>query len=128
MRWEPPLEGQNGIITGYKIRYKRRGGSPQTITTESNQRFYVLSNLDKHVAYLVRISALNVNGTGPWTEWMTIETYENDLDESVVPSEPIILKSELRIIITFFKVVTFHFFKLRISWASLQLETLFSFL
>ncbi|XP_011874494.1 PREDICTED: neogenin [Vollenhovia emeryi] len=96
IRWEPPLEGQNGIITGYRIRYRRyphdsRSGdrrSPISVTTEGNQRLYVLSGLEKHVVYQVRICAFNVNGTGPWTEWTKIETYENDLDETKVPNAP----------------------------------------
>ncbi|XP_071651222.1 neogenin isoform X6 [Temnothorax longispinosus] len=96
VRWEPPLEGQNGIITGYRIRYRRyphdpRSGdrrSPITVTTEGNQRLYVLNGLEKHVVYQVRICAFNVNGTGPWTEWTKIETYENDLDETKVPNAP----------------------------------------
>ncbi|XP_014597754.1 PREDICTED: neogenin-like isoform X2 [Polistes canadensis] len=90
VRWEPPLDGQNGIITGYKIRYRRhdRRFSPNSVTTEGNQRLYVITGLEKHVIYQVRICALNVNGTGPWTEWMTIETYENDLDETNVPGAP----------------------------------------
>ncbi|XP_072749484.1 neogenin isoform X4 [Anoplolepis gracilipes] len=96
VRWEPPLEGQNGIITGYKIRYRRyphdsRSGDrrpPITVTTEGNQRLYVLNGLEKHVVYQVRICAFNVNGTGPWTEWTKIETYENDLDETKVPNAP----------------------------------------
>ncbi|XP_012064282.1 PREDICTED: neogenin [Atta cephalotes] len=96
IRWEPPLEGQNGIITGYRIRYRRyphdsRSGdrrSPITVTTEGNQRLYVLTGLEKHVVYQVRICAFNVNGTGPWTEWTKIETYENDLDETKVPNAP----------------------------------------
>ncbi|XP_036150274.1 neogenin isoform X4 [Monomorium pharaonis] len=100
IRWEPPLEGQNGIITGYRIRYRRyphdpRSGdrrSPITVTTEGNQRLYVLNGLEKHVVYQVRICAFNVNGTGPWTEWMKIETYENDLDETKVPNIPSNLK------------------------------------
>ncbi|KMQ98305.1 neogenin isoform x7 [Lasius niger] len=96
VRWEPPLEGQNGIITGYRIRYRRyphdsRSGDrrpPITVTTEGNQRLYVLNGLEKHVVYQVRICAFNVNGTGPWTEWTKIETYENDLDETKVPNAP----------------------------------------
>ncbi|KAK2579403.1 hypothetical protein KPH14_003264 [Odynerus spinipes] len=90
IRWEPPLDGQNGIITGYKIRYRRhdRRFSPNTVTTQGNQRLYVLTGLEKHVVYQVRMCAFNVNGTGPWTEWMTIETYENDLDETNVPGAP----------------------------------------
>ncbi|XP_035727306.1 neogenin-like isoform X5 [Vespa mandarinia] len=90
VRWEPPLDGQNGIITGYKIRYRRhdRRFSPNSVTTEGNQRLYVITGLEKHVIYQVRMCALNVNGTGPWTEWMTIETYENDLDETNVPGAP----------------------------------------
>lgn len=31
---------------------------------------------------------MTVNGTGPFSEWMNVETYENDLDESQVPGEP----------------------------------------
>lgn len=31
---------------------------------------------------------MNVNGTGPPTEWYEVETYENDLDESKVPESP----------------------------------------
>ncbi|XP_057322017.1 netrin receptor unc-40 isoform X2 [Microplitis mediator] len=96
VRWEPPLEGQNGIITGYKIRYRRqdRRYHSNTITTEGNKRLHVISGLEKHGVYHVRICALNVNGTGPWTEWMAIETYENDLDESTVPSAPTNLRTK----------------------------------
>lgn len=99
VRWEPPLEGRNGIVTGYKIRYRHqdrrqdRRFPSNTMTTEGNQRLYVLTGLEKHGIYHVRICALNVNGTGPWTEWMPVETYENDLDESAVPSSPTILRT-----------------------------------
>ncbi|XP_012220960.1 neogenin isoform X2 [Linepithema humile] len=95
IRWEPPLKGQNGIITGYKIRYRKyphdqSGDSHRRppITVTGNQRLYVLNGLEKHVVYQVRICAFNVNGTGPWTEWTKIETYENDLDETKVPNIP----------------------------------------
>ncbi|XP_043278959.1 neogenin isoform X2 [Venturia canescens] len=96
IRWEPPLEGQNGIITGYKIRYRRqdRRFHTNTITTEGNQREYTLSGLEKHGDYHVRMCALNVNGTSPWTDWMSIETYENDLDESIVPHAPVIIRTK----------------------------------
>ncbi|XP_076679661.1 neogenin protein frazzled isoform X8 [Andrena cerasifolii] len=97
IRWEPPLEGQNGIITGYKIRYRRhdRGSQPVTITTEGNQRSRVLTGLEKHVVYQVRICALNVNGTGPWTEWIPIETYETESDEKRVPNTPSNLRTKV---------------------------------
>ncbi|XP_012242154.1 neogenin isoform X4 [Bombus impatiens] len=97
IRWEPPLEGQNGIVTGYKIRYRRydRGSQPVTITTEGNQRSRVLTGLEKHVVYQVRICALNVNGTGPWTEWIQIETYETESDENRVPNTPSNLRTKV---------------------------------
>lgn len=31
---------------------------------------------------------MTINGTGPYSEWSYIDTYENDLDESQVPGEP----------------------------------------
>lgn len=95
IRWEPPNEGQNGIITGYKIRYRPsdRRAHPTVITTEGNQRMYVISRLEKNGSYQVRVAAFNVNGTGPFSDWQDIETYENDLSESEVPSAPTHLKS-----------------------------------
>lgn len=42
----------------------------------------------------MRLFAMNVNGTGPPTDWFTIETYENDLDESTVPEEPVSMKGK----------------------------------
>ncbi|XP_026671554.1 neogenin isoform X4 [Ceratina calcarata] len=97
IRWEPPLEGQNGIVTGYKIRYRRhdRGSQPVTITTEGNQRSRVLTGLEKHVVYQIRVCALNVNGTGPWTEWIQIETYETESDENRVPNTPSNLRTKV---------------------------------
>ncbi|XP_014665136.1 PREDICTED: neogenin-like [Priapulus caudatus] len=88
--WHPPPAGtRNGIITGYKIRYKRRGGKRgETVTTDGNRRVYALEQLQRGAPYAVRISAMTVNGTGPATDWLVAETFTNDLDESTVPGEP----------------------------------------
>lgn len=37
---------------------------------------------------------MTVNGTGPFTEWSTIETYGSDLTETHVPGKPIIANSK----------------------------------
>ncbi|XP_021933563.1 neogenin isoform X2 [Zootermopsis nevadensis] len=98
VRWEaPPKEGRNGIITGYKLRYRKRDRRGErrgdTVTTAGDRRLYTLVGLERRSVYQVRLWALNVNGTGPPTEWYTIETYENDLDESQVPDMPTALKA-----------------------------------
>ena len=45
MNWEPPPpDAQNGLITGYKIRYKRKGAKKgDTVTTDGNRRSYALT-------------------------------------------------------------------------------------
>jgi len=63
-------------------------GSLQVETTPGNVRHYELKALDRMSQYQVKIAALTVNGSGPFTEWQHIETYENDLDESQVPGAP----------------------------------------
>lgn len=103
VRWEPPpADQQNGVLTGYKIRYKpksggggRRGGgvatpsgASSTVTTDASRRFVTLTGLHRATEYQVRLSALTVNGSGPMTDWLTAETFENDLDESQVPEPP----------------------------------------
>lgn len=91
VRWDrPPKEDCNGVITGYKLRYRARDrrGKSETVTTGGNRRNYLLENLEKNTVYQARLWAMTVNGTGPPTEWYTFETYENNLDESSVPGAP----------------------------------------
>ncbi|XP_049295893.1 neogenin isoform X2 [Anopheles funestus] len=94
IRWEPPaLEDRNGQITGYKIKYRKNKKPLQVETTPANVRYYILKDLDKMSAYQVKIAAMTINGTGPFTEWHHTETYANDLDESQVPGQPAWLKT-----------------------------------
>ncbi|KAM8761721.1 neogenin 1a isoform 7-T7 [Acanthopagrus schlegelii] len=90
LRWQPPpLSGQNGEITGYKIRYRK--GSRRSETSEitgGTQLFKLITGLERGTEYSFRVSAMTVNGTGPATEWTTAETFESDLDESRVPDQP----------------------------------------
>ncbi|XP_035794754.1 neogenin-like isoform X2 [Anopheles albimanus] len=94
IRWEPPpVEERNGQITGYKIKYRKNKKALQVETTPANVRYYILKDLEKMSAYQVKIAAMTINGTGPFTEWHHSETYENDLDESQVPGQPSWLKT-----------------------------------
>ncbi|XP_063919395.1 neogenin isoform X2 [Zophobas morio] len=89
VRWEPPpRESQNGVITGYKLRYRKQGKKGQTITTPANERWYVMKDLERDSEYQIKLWAINTNGTSPPTDWISVETYKNDLDESRVPDEP----------------------------------------
>lgn len=91
VRWEPPpKDSQNSIITGYKIKYKIKGNKnkQETVTTDGNRRLYELTNLEKGATYMVKVASVFVNGSGSYTDWFTIETYSNDLDESQVPDKP----------------------------------------
>uniref|UniRef100_A0A8C1PMK2 Neogenin 1a n=1 Tax=Cyprinus carpio TaxID=7962 RepID=A0A8C1PMK2_CYPCA len=82
VRWQPPpADAQNGEITGYKIRY-RKG------TRKSEAFFLYFSGLQRGTEYMLRVSAITVNGTGPATDWTTAETFESDLDETTVPDVP----------------------------------------
>lgn len=56
---------------------------------------YTLYNLERGVTYEIRLWAINVNGTGPPTEWYEIDTYENDLDESRHPDAPSPLRGKI---------------------------------
>jgi neogenin len=63
VRWEPPQqEFRNGLITGYKIRYRKSKSQVQVETTPSNQHELELLNLEKMSPYQIKIAAFNVNG------------------------------------------------------------------
>lgn len=110
IRWEPPAkEDQNGPITGYKIRYRQVKASVkspvQVETTPGNSRHLELTGLEKMAAYQVKIAAMTVNGTGPFTDWSLVETLENDLTETQVPGEPAFLRCRFSLFVCFFCVL-----------------------
>ncbi|XP_063997310.1 netrin receptor DCC-like [Pogoniulus pusillus] len=87
--WVPPPEGtQNGFIIGYKISHRRTTRSREMETLEPNNLWYLFTGLEKGTQYSFQVAAMTVNGTGPSSEWYTVETPENDLDESQVPDQP----------------------------------------
>ena len=101
VRWEPPpKESQNGVLTGYKLKWRKSGkGSgardgTQTVSTDGSRRLYAISGLQKGKQYQVKIAALTVNGTGPSTGWIHAFTFESDLDETVVPDPPSSLRAK----------------------------------
>ncbi|XP_054161956.1 neogenin-like [Oppia nitens] len=95
IRWEPPVKELTNPVTGYKIRYRIKGNKKvDTVTTDGNRRLYEITNLDKGVTYNVKIAAIMTNGTGPASEWLSVETFTNDLDETQVPDKPVNLRAK----------------------------------
>ncbi|GAA6109188.1 neogenin isoform X1 [Tachysurus ichikawai] len=82
VRWQPPPPGaQNGELTGYKIRYRKAGRKGDAAEIVTNQLFQLIDGLERGTEYSFRLSAITVNGSGPSTEWISAETFENDLDD-----------------------------------------------
>uniref|UniRef100_A0AAQ5XYL6 Receptor-type tyrosine-protein phosphatase delta n=1 Tax=Amphiprion ocellaris TaxID=80972 RepID=A0AAQ5XYL6_AMPOC len=81
----PPLEFQNGIITGYSIQYSTTEGNKTTkridgIPPESSP--YLLENLEKWTEYGITVQAYTEAGEGPESLQLLIRTEED------VPSGP----------------------------------------
>ena len=59
VRWEPPPpESQNGIITGYKLRWRKKGGEPEVVTTDGSRRLFAVTGLKNGKEYQVENRAL----------------------------------------------------------------------
>ncbi|XP_068608859.1 netrin receptor DCC [Brachionichthys hirsutus] len=87
--WQPPPHSaQNGIITAYKIKYRKTGRRGDQEAIEPNNFWYLFTGLEKGSQYSFQVAAMTANGTGPASDWFTAETPENDLDESQVPDQP----------------------------------------
>lgn len=58
---------------------------------------FILFASDFDRSYIsIYINCYKFPGTGPFTEWNLIETYENDLTETQVPAEPAWLRSKFQ--------------------------------
>ena len=67
--WEPLLEiDHNGPITSYMINYTRDGYSSVIIVNVTSGTTHTISGLVTFAKYLVAVAAVNINGTGPFSE------------------------------------------------------------
>ena len=75
--YKPPLRSlRNGEVTGYVIRYTIVGSVvSQTITVDGGNsaglRTSVISGVMAYTNYLVEVAAVNVHGTGPFSDPLT---------------------------------------------------------
>ena len=66
--WQPPpMIDHNGAIIGHMIQYTRVGSSDMMSITVNSGTTYTISGLVAHVEYSVIVAAVNVNGTGPFS-------------------------------------------------------------
>ncbi|KAF6024356.1 fra [Bugula neritina] len=92
LKWSPPPpDTVNGQLTGYKIRYKAKDsfGRASSYTTDADARSHEVGGLDPGTTYLIRVGAVNINGTGVLSDWVEASTYSASLEESRPPGRPI---------------------------------------
>jgi len=66
--WQPPPEiDHNGLITGYVIEYTRDKGLSDMVNV-TNKATHIISGLVPVVTYSVRVAAITVSGTGPYSD------------------------------------------------------------
>ena len=67
--WQlPPADSRNGIITGFKLFYKKKNssGSPNSLVISIGaSRFRVVTGLDKYTEYEFQVLAFTSVGDGP---------------------------------------------------------------
>ena len=68
----PGTSLRNGDVTGYVIRYTKVGsGVSKNITVDGGLRTSVIPEVMAFTSYSVEVAAVNVNGTGPFSDPMT---------------------------------------------------------
>ncbi|VDM41037.1 unnamed protein product [Toxocara canis] len=95
VQWSPPpAEECNGVITGYRVKYKTklRGTKGSTLVVDGNDVSYTITGLDPASQYMLRVAAVNQNGSGPNSEWVHVDTPLEDKDEGQVAGPPMSLK------------------------------------
>lgn len=80
---EPEIHSVNGDITGYRLKYKTksRGAKGNTLVIDATAQEYTMGNLEPNTQYLIRMAVVNHNGTGPFSDWVTVDTPGQDKEE-----------------------------------------------
>ncbi|XP_022119057.2 netrin receptor DCC isoform X2 [Pieris rapae] len=102
VRWEaPPARTHGGPLTGYKIRFRLAGGGgaagggaaggrrrADSLTTPADARRADLADLEPGATYQIRMCAINANGSGPFSDWVSAATAGAERADTAVPDLP----------------------------------------
>ena len=71
---------RNGVITSYTVVFQEQGGA--LIPGELNvmDRTFIASGLTPHTNYIFRVAGVNSNGTGPYSNDITVLTDEDGIN------------------------------------------------
>ena len=75
LRWrEVPCVQQNGPIAGYVVRYYPACGADRGIQSNKSvvTTAVIINGLTSNTEYAFQVTAVNVNGTGPFSEPITL--------------------------------------------------------
>ena len=75
LRWRKvPCVQQNGPITGYYVRYYATCGSGRNVQQNKSVGTMddIINGLTPNTEYVFQVAAVNVNGTGPFSEPITL--------------------------------------------------------
>ena len=71
--WAPPLEiDHNGPIIGYVINYISDGCNDVMIVNVTSGTTHIISGLVAFAEYSLRVAAMNINGTGPFSDAVVV--------------------------------------------------------
>ena len=75
MTWVPPSKGQqNGEIVSYEVAYREKGSNSTVVSTTTQDMRYTAEGLTTDRVYQFKVAANTVNGTGPFSEGITVGT------------------------------------------------------
>ena len=73
-----PCPHQGGPITGYRLRYSINGSANYTVyITGEEIRQFNLTELTPFTTYSVQVAAVNIEGAGPYSTPLTVETLKD---------------------------------------------------
>ena len=72
----PPLERQNGIITGYSVNVTNNDTGVSMLLS-STENSITVAQLSPYTTYLCSVAAQTVVGLGPYTSPITVTTDED---------------------------------------------------
>ena len=68
---------RNGVITSYSVIFQEQGGAMIPGEVNVMDRTFTASVLTPHTNYIFRVAGVNSNGTGPYSNDITVFTDED---------------------------------------------------